>query len=166
MTNSLRSNSNATGSKPATFIESVHNDGCWFTDFLLPSDVVEQSVLENGDIDSVPPMDPNHNSAAVGFLAMESVCLVKHCDWDPLAAPSRRHHSPLPTAQPSQQIPLPGNQQQQSMESVGLIKQSVTENGDIDSFILHQNRAHKQSSAPNWTLLLRGGKLRTCMYSL
>src|SRR6218665_1033871 len=85
MTNSGRSNSNATGSKPATFIESVHNDGCWFTDFLLPSDVVEQSVLENGDIDSVPPMDPNHN-AAVGFLAMESVGLVKHCNWDPLAA--------------------------------------------------------------------------------
>src|SRR6218665_4048258 len=92
----------------------------------------------------------------------------QHCDWDPLAAQSRCHHSPLLPAQPSQQIPLPGNQQQQqqSMESVGLIKQSVTENGDIDSFILHQNRAHKQSSFPNWTLLLRGGKLRTCMYSL
>src|SRR6218665_3339368 len=53
MTNSGRSNSNATGSKADTFIESVHNDGCWFTDFLLPSDVVEQSVLENGDIDTV-----------------------------------------------------------------------------------------------------------------
>src|SRR6218665_2573486 len=91
----------------------------------------------------------------------------QHCDWDPLAAQSRCHHSRLLTAQPSQQIPLPGNQQQQqSMESVGLIKQSVTENGDIDSFILHQNRAQKQSSAPNWTLPLRDGKLCTCVYSL
>src|SRR6218665_431443 len=101
MTNSGRSNSNTTGSKPATFIESVHNDGCWFTDFLLPSDVVEQSVLENSDIDSVPPMDPNHNAAAVGFLAMESVGWFKHCDWDPLAAQSRCHHFPLPTARSS-----------------------------------------------------------------
>src|SRR6218665_3102116 len=46
-------------------------------------------------------MDPNHNAAAVGFLAMESVGLVKHCDWDPLAAQSRCHHSLLPTARSS-----------------------------------------------------------------
>ena len=39
--------------------------------------LVEQSVTENGDIDSVPPMDPNHNAAAAGFLAMESVGLVE-----------------------------------------------------------------------------------------